>query len=168
MSTIGTKGFTLIELLVVIAIIGLLASTVLASMQSARSSARDAARIQTLKQIENALELFRTRHGSYPCSTHNWDWAGNRVSLLNGAAEAGSAPSNDRPAGCSDLRPYIGALPVNTFFTGPVEDYLYRSVPPQNGSSFILRVRTENNGLCLVNKDNATVPTAWLAYPNCY
>ena len=36
------KGFTLIELLVVISIIGLLASGVLASLNSARMKARDA------------------------------------------------------------------------------------------------------------------------------
>ncbi|MEK9175103.1 MAG: type II secretion system protein, partial [Patescibacteria group bacterium] len=52
------KGFTLIELLVVIAIIGILASVVLASLNSARAKSRDARRIADVKQIQLALELY--------------------------------------------------------------------------------------------------------------
>lgn len=53
-----SKGFTLIELLVVIAIIGVLASVVLASMNSARKKARDARRVADIKQIQLALEMY--------------------------------------------------------------------------------------------------------------
>ncbi|HEQ78175.1 MAG TPA: prepilin-type N-terminal cleavage/methylation domain-containing protein [Euryarchaeota archaeon] len=60
------KGFTLIELLVVISIIGLLSSVILASLNTARSKARDAQRISDLKQIQLALELYRDENGSYP------------------------------------------------------------------------------------------------------
>ena len=52
----GTKGgFTLIELLVVIAIIGVLASIVLASLNTARRKSRGACRITDFKQIQHAL-----------------------------------------------------------------------------------------------------------------
>ena len=51
------QGFTLIELLVVIAIIGVLASVVLASLNTARKKSRDARRIADIKQIQLALEL---------------------------------------------------------------------------------------------------------------
>lgn len=51
-------GFTLIELLVVIAIIGVLASIVLASLNSARRKSRDSRRVADIKQLQLALELY--------------------------------------------------------------------------------------------------------------
>ncbi len=60
-------GFTLIELLVVIAIIGLLSSIVLGSLQKARARARDSRRSADIKQIINALALYYSDNGHYPC-----------------------------------------------------------------------------------------------------
>ena len=61
------KGFTLIELLVVISIISILASVVLTSLNDARGKARDAQRLQELRAIQSALELFALDNdGDYP------------------------------------------------------------------------------------------------------
>lgn len=60
------KGFTLIELLVVIAIIGILASVVLVSLNTARQKARDSRRIADMRTVQLALTLYYDAHNAYP------------------------------------------------------------------------------------------------------
>ncbi|MEK7074200.1 MAG: type II secretion system protein, partial [Patescibacteria group bacterium] len=62
------NGFTLIELLVVIAIIGVLASAVLASLNSAREKARNARRKTDMRQLELAIQLYYDTNGTFPPS----------------------------------------------------------------------------------------------------
>ncbi|MBI2024267.1 prepilin-type N-terminal cleavage/methylation domain-containing protein [Candidatus Giovannonibacteria bacterium] len=73
--TTRTKGLTLIELLVAISIISLLSSIVVASLQGARSKARDSERIQTLQSFEIALELYYTQYEKYP----GWNNGGSDI-----------------------------------------------------------------------------------------
>ena len=105
------KGFTLIELLVVIAIIGILASVVLASLNSARLKSRDARRIADIKQIQLALELFFDVGSSYPAGTY----AGLAAALVSN--QISSLPQD--PLGATRSYEYQGVDTTNTTCVAP-------------------------------------------------
>ena len=123
----GNKGFTLIELLVVIAIIGLLATIVMVSVNSARAKARDAKRKGDMRSISLALEMYYDTNGNYPSTGGAW-WG----VCVNGGSRATSGAS----AYISGLTPtYISVLPVdpNDDRTG-WSGYIYQS----NGTDYKL------------------------------
>ena len=96
-------GFTLIELLVVIAIIGVLASVVLASVNTARAKSRDARRKADLNQLRLALELYYDANGAYPPSAAGPNWY---------SSEPGDNGSNNGGNWIPGLTPtYIPSLP---------------------------------------------------------
>ncbi len=59
----------------VIAIIGVLASVVLASLNTARSKARDAQRLSDIRTLQTAIEAVYTETGQYPSG--NWQCSGD-------------------------------------------------------------------------------------------
>lgn len=65
------KGFTLIELLIVVVIIGVLSTLLLANFVGIRARARDGLRKGDLRQIQAALEFWRTDKGTYPSNITN-------------------------------------------------------------------------------------------------
>ncbi len=91
----GQKGFTLIELLVVIAIIGILATIVLVSLNTARQKARDTRRISDMRQVALALEMYYDDNTStgYPGVAGSDQWAAMETAIEAGAYMA-SVPSD--------------------------------------------------------------------------
>ena len=65
MKRIKNSGFTLIELLVVVAIIGVLASIILSSLDTARAKTRDAKKVSEMGTMRTQAELFYLDNGSY-------------------------------------------------------------------------------------------------------
>ena len=67
------KGFTLIELLVVISIIAILSTIGMTLYSGVQKSARMSKRIQDLKAIQSALQVYYTINKSYPSTASNWN-----------------------------------------------------------------------------------------------
>ena len=59
-------GFTLVEMLTVIAIIGILAALMSGAMVAVRARVQKAAISAEIKQLEMALEAYKTTYGEYP------------------------------------------------------------------------------------------------------
>ncbi len=62
------RGFTLIELLVVISIIGILSGILYASFGDSRELARNNSMQAELKEVQLALELYKSQNGEYPAA----------------------------------------------------------------------------------------------------
>ena len=93
------KGFTLIELLVVIAIIGILASIVVVSTNSARIRARDTKRMGDLKTIQNALESAYYKGNKYPpdkITSFETGWVSSPLSQMLVSTYLSSMPKDPK------------------------------------------------------------------------
>lgn len=117
-------GFTLIELLVVIAIIGILASIILASLNNARSKARDSKRVTDVKQLQLALELYFDGQGAGAYPEAVTSGSGANVNGLPTAADlvtTGYIPQLPTPptgasGTCSGAYCYASPSGVNTTY----------------------------------------------------
>lgn len=106
-------GFTLIEMLVVIAIIGVLSAILYVSFGEAREQARNKAIRSELKEVQLAIELYRSQNGEYPaaqdmgrdgCSESDVDTNTTYSFIKKGK---NTDLSFD---GCTSLRPFIDDL----------------------------------------------------------
>lgn len=133
------KGFTLIELLVAIGIIGILASFLLANFVGVRQRARDGVRKSDLRQIQSALELYRSDQGSY-------------------APDASLSTCGGAFTGGSPVTTYMQKIPCDPS-TGGV--YTYSSPSGNTTYSIIACLENGNDSQLDMPKTNCPSTTTW-------
>lgn len=122
------NGFTLIELLIVIAIIGILSTLLMTNFIGVRQRARDAQRKSDVRQMQSALELYRSDTGSYPVSDTN-----NRL--------------NSTACPTSSSFSYSGTVYMNTVPCDPLGSTAYNGgnyYYTSNGSTYTIYACLEN------------------------
>lgn len=119
------NGFTLIELLIVIAIISILATLLMVNLVGVRQRARDGQRKADLRQIQSALELYRSDQSTYPTSGSGDGYfptsCGVNVSFTSGSTV------------------YMQHVPCD-----PTTNTAYQYVSDTNNSTYCLRACLEN------------------------
>jgi len=125
----------LLELLVVIAIIGLLATVVVASLNQARSNARDTKRLADIQTLRKALDAYYLDHGKYP--------AVSNPGTVSPLIALGSCGGNVHTV--NDLRwqtgslatalvpDYLSELPIDPINTGNFARFVWLANPKQYG-----------------------------------
>ena len=63
------RGFTILELLIVIAVIGMLASIIFVAFANVQSKSRDTRRIEDMREIQKALNLYYIDGNRFPQSS---------------------------------------------------------------------------------------------------
>lgn len=131
--TFYKEGFTLIELLVAIAIIGILSSFLLANFVGVRQRARDGVRKSDLRQIQSALELYKSENlnGNYPAAL---------TLTCNCALTSSGVDCNNPPAGTV----YMKKIPCDPTSTTSTPAY-YTYSPSGSGYSLIACLENSND-----------------------
>jgi type II secretion system protein G len=146
------NGFTLIELLIVIAIIGVLATLLMVNFVGVRQRARDAQRKSDLRQLQSALEIYRSDNGNYPSGVSSAAALG--ICQPGQGKCTGSVACFGNPS-CSVI--YMQTIPVDpngsTYYNGG--NYFYAS---SDNATYTL-------GACLENAADSQA-TATNPYPN--
>jgi type II secretion system protein G len=146
----NSRGFTLIELLVVISIVGLLATLVVANLNSARARARDAARKSDLKNISTSLRLYFNDKSFYP--------ANNSSGLILGCGSTGTSACTWGAPWVVGTTTYMQILPKD-----PISSQSYKYEVGATLDTFTLSSCLENKSdeAGIVTTDTSWCPSGW-------
>ncbi|MDD5341581.1 MAG: prepilin-type N-terminal cleavage/methylation domain-containing protein [Patescibacteria group bacterium] len=120
------KGFTVVELLVVILVILVLASISVFALNGQKAKAQDAKRLSDIRQIQTALEFYKSDAGEYPIVSTPIILGSQQYGRLCSKASGGFVSSQTV---CSADSNYMSQIPTdpaagkNYTYTGTASGY---------------------------------------------
>ncbi|MGN6330311.1 MAG: type II secretion system protein [Motilibacteraceae bacterium] len=137
-----SAGFTIVELLIVIVVIGILVAITIVAYNGVQARARDSARIDKIKSIAQAIELYKVDNGQYPPIL---DDQGVETTCGSQTENWGHCDRNKQLADM--LAPYIKIDPTSlSDATQGNYWYWYTSQSSDNYQTYGLMVYLEGNG----------------------
>lgn len=130
------RGFTLIELLVVIAIIGLLASVVLASLNTARSRGNDASIKSNMATIQVEAELYADGQTPRAYSTSGAEAGTTAASCNEGMFLAVNSPSIAAAVSAIDAANGSATISLRCNIIATMDAYMFASAMPAGGTTW--------------------------------
>ena len=138
----GINGFTIVELLIVIVVIAILAAISVVAYNGIQTRARDTARIQKIKDISKAIELYKVDNGYYP---QIQDGNGSETTCGSQTENWGHCDRNNILA--TALSPYMKLDPTS-FSSATQGNYgwYYTSQSADNWQTYGIYVTMEGDG----------------------
>jgi prepilin-type N-terminal cleavage/methylation domain-containing protein len=93
------RGFSLAEILIVLGIMGILATVVVLNFAGSDTGAKEESLKSNVAVLREALDLYKSDHGWYPCDPGDWNSAGkasNFVRQLTEFTDASGRPSKTK------------------------------------------------------------------------
>ncbi|MBC7943014.1 prepilin-type N-terminal cleavage/methylation domain-containing protein [Candidatus Saccharibacteria bacterium] len=138
-----SHGFTIVELLIVVVVIGILAAITIVAYGGIQTRARDTIRINDIKSLQEVVELYNIKNGTYPQPASGWgNWSG-RCSIFGGY-------TNNYVLGIDPM--VMAQQPIDPKWKdGSNHCYLYRS----DGIDYIILSWSNMEGICGGDPGNA-------------
>ena len=131
---LAKRGFTLVELLIVIIIIAVLAAVAIPKFANSGNRSKESALRAELRQMRNAVELFRNDTGAFPAALAD-------LAATSPPAQGKNADGTNRAISGADYKgPYLSAI----------------NSDPTNGSAFDYSVTSGSVGRVKSANTNAS------------
>ncbi len=155
-SKLYKSGFTLLELIIVITVIGVLATATFGMAATQTTKARDAQRLENIKEIKNALDVYYHDHDYYPDYS-----AGSPFKL---AFDSGQQWSENGTI-------YMKKVPIDPVTNAHFDYKVDPSAKPQWAVVFAKLTNTPNTAMCnlpsFTTSNSGCVPSDFSSSTGC-